>query len=349
MALLDLLPFLLLCFALFKIKPVKPILSGFNEDYLSIKSGKSLRGLLALVIVLHHLTIHIEPDGLGMFFKPFANIGFLAVAVFFFLSGYGLQKQYLKNENYKNDFLLKRLPTVLLPYIIINVVWLIATKCTLLDIFRGLFNGSPVVAHSWYVLSILVFYVFFWLLMMVCKKRYCLMVVGGVLYYAVYTFVCYKANFGAWWFNTPFLLVVGMFWAIYEEKILRFLKKHYYLSVFTVFAIFLIIFIFLTKANSFEFPIKSIVSALFFVMFLLLALLKFKVGNPILEYIGEISFELYLCHEIFLIFFKTVFTIENDLVYAITAIACSIIFSQLFAWINKFILSSYKRFVLRNK
>lgn len=355
MTLLDSLPILLLGLVLFEIKPVKPILSGFNEDYLSIKSGKSLRGILALVIVLHHLTVHIEPDGLGMFFKHFANIGFLAVAVFFFVSGYGLQKQYLKNENYKNGFLLKRLPTVLFPYILTNVFWFVCLNCTgnktsVLDMLKGLVNGSPVVAHSWYVLSILVFYVVFWLLMLVCKKRYWLMLVGGLIYYALCIVFCLKMNYGAWWFNTPYLLIVGMFWAIYEEKILKFLKKHYYLSAFTVFAIFLIVFVLLTKANSLsEFPIKSIVSALFFVMFLLFGLLKFRIGNPVLEYLGGISFELYLIHEIFLTIFKTVFVIENNLVYAITAIVSSIIFAQLFAWLNKFILSSYKKLVLRNK
>ena len=175
------------------------------------------------------------------------------------------------------------------------------------------------------------------------------MLVGSLAYYAVYTLICYKANFGAWWFNTPYLLIVGMFWAVYEEKILKSLKKHYYLYVFSAFAVFSIVFVLLKKANGVsEFPIKSIVSALFFVIFLLFGLLKFKVGNKILDYIGGISFELYLCHEIFLILFKNVLAVENDLVYAITAITCSIIFAQLFAWLNKFILSHYKKLVFRN-
>jgi membrane-bound acyltransferase YfiQ involved in biofilm formation len=185
--------------------------------------------------------------------------------------------------------------------------------------------------------------------MTVCKKRYSLMLVGGLVYYVLYVLFCLKMNYGAWWFNTPALLVVGMLWAIYDEKILKFLKKYYYLCVFAAFAIFAIVFVLLTKASGMtDFPIKSIISALFFVIFLLLGLLKFKIGNPILDYLGGISFELYLCHEIFLILFKKVLVIENDLIYALTAIVCSILFAQLFAFLNKFILSYYKKLVFCN-
>ena len=51
---IDLLPIVLLFLLLPKAKAVRPP-SGFNEDYLSLDTGKALRGFFALVVVFHHL------------------------------------------------------------------------------------------------------------------------------------------------------------------------------------------------------------------------------------------------------------------------------------------------------
>ena len=117
--LIDILPTALLVLLLWRMKPVKPIKS-WNENYLSLETCRSWRGFFAVAVVLHHLSQLAKG---GTIFYELIKIGILAVAVFFFFSGYGLQKQYMKSSNYQKRFLLRRLPAVLFPYIIITAVY----------------------------------------------------------------------------------------------------------------------------------------------------------------------------------------------------------------------------------
>ena len=93
-----------------------------NTDYLGVKSTTGLKGFLALCIVFHHLSQWVTT---GEEFSNFNYMGTYIVSVFFFLSGYGLYVQNEKNENYLNNFLVKRLSRILIPVLIISVIYLI--------------------------------------------------------------------------------------------------------------------------------------------------------------------------------------------------------------------------------
>ena len=89
---IDILPILLLFLCIFGAKITKPLSSINSKDYLSLATCKSYRGLFAIVVILHHLAQRTET---GILFRIFTSMGSLAVAFFFFLSGYGLQKSYI--------------------------------------------------------------------------------------------------------------------------------------------------------------------------------------------------------------------------------------------------------------
>lgn len=55
-------------------------------------STNSLRGFFAMIIILFHLSQQITS---GMLFKVMGEMGYLAVAIFFCLSGYGLLTQFI--------------------------------------------------------------------------------------------------------------------------------------------------------------------------------------------------------------------------------------------------------------
>ena len=84
-----------------------------NVDYLSNKSTKSLKGFLALFIIFHHVSQKITT---GANFSNFEYMGRYIVALFFFLSGYGLYFQYSNNATYMENFLRKRLTRIFIPF-----------------------------------------------------------------------------------------------------------------------------------------------------------------------------------------------------------------------------------------
>lgn len=213
--LINLFPILFFLLLAIGLHPVS-LRSGFNENYLSVETTKSYRGVFALVVVFHHISQKIGTDNL---FTIFSNAGYLAVSVFFFLSGYGLQRSFItKKEQYKQNFLIRRLPSVLIPYLIaIMVYWFfdffMGIKHNVNYVLSSFINGDPIVDNSWYIITIVIFYVFFWLFMCLCKNKMHLSFIYASIWYCAYALFCFKMRYGAWWYISTQCLVIGMLWA----------------------------------------------------------------------------------------------------------------------------------------
>ena len=134
-----------------------------NNDVLDKHNSNKIKGLLAILIIIHHLSIYIKGT---ILFKVFTIAGVIAVSAFFFYSGYGLMTSYLKKENYLKDFLNKRIMKIVIPYIIAIIftilVYLLTGQLTPRKIFNSLVEGEPVVRFSWYMLAIISLYVVFY-------------------------------------------------------------------------------------------------------------------------------------------------------------------------------------------
>lgn len=65
--------------------------NSFWNNYLSYSESQSLRGIFALIVVLHHLATGIEiHSSVSLVYRIFLYAGPWAVMMFFFLSGYGV-------------------------------------------------------------------------------------------------------------------------------------------------------------------------------------------------------------------------------------------------------------------
>ena len=81
----------------------------------------------ALTVALHHFSQYVYANDLSecIIYKLFSfQGGFLAVGVFFFLSGYGLMESEKKNHLSPSAFLKKRLFRVYIPVLLVTVLWL---------------------------------------------------------------------------------------------------------------------------------------------------------------------------------------------------------------------------------
>lgn len=93
---------------------------------LSKEASTCLKGLACLLIVLHHWCSGLSGVGYSSsLVKLFTQAGGITgVAVFFFLSSYGLSRSQQKKENTLTSFFTKRLVRVYIPLVITNVLWL---------------------------------------------------------------------------------------------------------------------------------------------------------------------------------------------------------------------------------
>lgn len=126
--------------------------------------------LACIMIVLHHYSQIMIISGAGnIIYQAFSTQGgWLGVAIFFFLSGYGIMKSDLSNPLSISSFIQKRLIKIYLPAVLVTFCWIVFRKIYFsdyieYDIFKLLnillWDFDDVVL--WFVRSIIILYIFF--------------------------------------------------------------------------------------------------------------------------------------------------------------------------------------------
>lgn len=212
-----------------------------DVDYLSNKSTKSLKGLLALLIIFHHVSQKITT---GENFSNFEYMGRYIVALFFFLSGYGLYFQYSNNITYMENFLRKRLARILIPFTVFIIIYVIY-RATLgevvnVDFFLSFWKDhSNIVYNGWFVNSIIVLYVIFY----VSFKKKDSKSSFYMLTFLTLVYIFWKAyqNHGDWEYVSIMAFLLGVFWMKNRISIDRFIEKNYFVFLVS-FSILMYIF-----------------------------------------------------------------------------------------------------------
>lgn len=125
--------------------------------------------IAAIVVVISHL---VKDYNLGIFNQLF-DFGTYSVALFFFLSGYGLMYSLQNKENYLNNFLKKRIPKVAIPYLISTIVWIIISSIIYpqKELFLlKIFSYYPILPYGWYFVILIYLYFIFYISYKYCKN-----------------------------------------------------------------------------------------------------------------------------------------------------------------------------------
>lgn len=119
------------------------------------------KGLFAILIVCHHIALSVS--NLPIYLIPLKYIGFSVVGYFLFVSGYGLMYGYKNKNDYLNGFIRKKISRILLPYLCIQIVWLLYCICTgkfvLIEYIQNFCGGGT----NWFVIMIILYYVVWYL------------------------------------------------------------------------------------------------------------------------------------------------------------------------------------------
>ncbi len=246
----------------------------YNDGYLSRDITGCVKGISIFVVILHHLSQRIS--GAGMFFS-FTRYGYLAVSLFFFLSGYSLMVSLLKNESYLDNFLRKRLSRVYIPVLVINVITLASYhfvygfSWSISGIIKNITGIELIDPILWFVNVILIFYVVFFIAFRFFSVRTGVIIVFA--YSAAYYKVCDYTGFGVWWYNTCFCFPLGIMVAYKYKEFTAFMQRNYMAVTAAVVSIFSASFY---LANWWPFPqnarvflaISVVSSALMIIQFL---------------------------------------------------------------------------------
>ncbi len=335
---------------------------GYFEDSLSPQNTNQLRGIFALVVILHHLS---QRSSGSIVFPLFAYVGYLAVSVFFFISGYGLMTQYQqRQQTYAKTLLTLRIPSVLIPYLITTVLYsvfygVMGETVTVQSVLFSLVNGSPIALFSWYIIAILCFYFLFYLATKLSKgnrKIHMLITWLGLLAYII---LCMLLNYGSWWYNSCFAFGLGVVWAVYHEQIMEFFKRRFVAKFSLSFVLFLIIFsvpvvIDVCKLDynklALVILICQVIASLLFSAIVALAGTKVQFKNRILSLIGDLSLEIYLIQGIAITLLRSdKLYLQNSVLYTLLVFAITAPLALLLHIVFKWINTHYKALVNRKR
>lgn len=336
----------------------------WQEDFLSLSTSKSLLGVFAVLIVLHHLAqlmVNLEMDPGPLAYLEYVGVCF--VGMFFFFSGYGLMYSKNKQKDYFDHFLRKRLTSVLVPFyfcIIIFVVFslLMQMPMQLAEMVAYLSGWWLLNTNMWYIVEIAFLYLAFYLIFRFVKNETAGLWLMGLFITAIVIASilighgpeCESDKWlqGEWWFNTTYMFLIGMIVAKQEEKVVAFAKKHYpVLLIVSVLAAvgFAIPAISRVQEGLYycEYDPELSLAMIFGIKFLtfilqfamtffacagvVLVMMKVKCQNAVTQSLGKVALELYLIHNLYLIMFgyMGIGGITQPGVLALVALVCALV------------------------
>lgn len=305
--------------------------SEYSEGFLSISNTNSLRGIMSIAIVLHHISEHIKD---GRFFHVMNHFGYLLVAVFFFLSGYGLMIQFAKKGKEYLKTIWKNRILYFSIILFFDTLLYIIFRClngesfSLQRIVLSFVSGHLLAGSSWYLVVQIYFYVFFWLSFNFSKKRkwgiFCLLLCIVLL-----DIIFVSLNYPSFWCFSNIAFIIGVFWANYKSIINKILNKFYWLTLFLVFFSFVLFSMapfFIPSKNTYF--IFRIISAPIFSIFIIVVLKKIYFTGKLWATVNIISLEIFLIHVLIYSIFRSNFiNVKNDFIWSSLTLIFTIIMS----------------------
>lgn len=306
--------------------------SDYDNNNLSIETTSNLQIIAVFFVILHHLSQILKDYPDSFLSSRLIIAGRLAVGLFFFVSGYGIIKQFRKKgKTYLDTFFKKKSMSIFMPFLLAMIVYFIYRnligELNVLTAMYSLINGNPFVGNGWFTIMILYLYLAFLVSAYLGKKNYLL--VFSILIFSVVIVVLITnfLNYGEWWTNAVFCFPLGVIWGSKEDEITNMCFKNYKMSL-GILAVLFSMFLYMDEI--FYHPIIRALSVLLFSALVILFSYRITFRSPIYNLLKPFSFELYLYQGLFIQLFRSdkIF-IGNRLIYAFLVIASTTILASL--------------------
>ncbi len=331
-----------------------------------------IRASACFGIILHHLAQISTNYGYinkGLI-TSFNYLGFLFTSIFFFFSGFGLLISYQNKPGYLDDFLKKRLPSVLIPFWVVNVFGVLINNYlyprgkTALDLLADISGISLVNSFGWFIIEITILYLVFYFLFKKVKNKdtalilMCLFTIALTIYSLLqgHSDDYSKSDWfrGEWWFNSTLAFSYGMIYARFKDGLDKAFDAHYKIFA-TVTAVLFAVIMQLSvlavwymgyyhektvfgRRDAVVTLVLQLLACLFFDLLVVLLSRKVYIGNKALGFINSFSLELFLVHGFFVNWIYDKVDQSDFVLYALV-IVCSFVsafaLSRITGWLVK--------------
>ena len=273
------------------------------NEFANVKCTTTLRGVAILIIMIGHVGV----SGFDCrYFNPFGGIG---VAMFLFLSGYGLSESY--NKNGLDKFWKKKILRIASPYLI----WIPIYHITIHLSPLGSLQYQELIPRYWFIEYLIFLYVAFYFIFLYIKNYSLIVIVliGGISFFCL-------PNLQA---EQSFSFVCGIALSHYKPQLYKLdkCKLQQVASLCFIIGIMALLIKQLPQLRYYGLDSMPIKTANLFLKLpiglslILLLIYLLPQGNKTLIKVGNISYELYLVHVPF--FMPIAGKIMNFIIFAI--------------------------------
>lgn len=314
-----------------------------KNDYLTKIVCDCLKGYFALFIIIHHVY-----QFTGIFVgtkleKIFAHLGYWSVAVFIFITGYGLYESYKnKGDEYIKGFVLSRIVPFYCTYCIYAVLYIIYDLCfgikhSLSEYIKTFTHGSTIISFGWYLQLSLLIYIVFYLIFRLIKMSK-IRSLFLLVFVVAYLFFYYLNGMAVNLYTPLVFFLFGIICSRYKEFFKKVLDKLHIL----IFILSVVILVLTYRTiNWYEYlmpdyivPIAYIIFGMSFLMFVITVVrfvvkyAGFLIVNPISKFLGMISLEIYVFQGMF---FRGFYLLSlNKYLYIALVVTCCVVTATVF-------------------
>ena len=329
--------FLIITFlvALVGMKATKP--GEFHSDYIGIKQTTAINGLFTLLVFWSHVCTYISLDtGLDKPYSTFKSYLLQMVVVpFLFYSGFGIMESIKKKgTDYvkaipKNRFLkvLLHLDIAVVLFLIVNLLF--GKTFPIKRILLALIGYSAVGNSNWYIFAVLGLYIVVFIAFMLARKNHILGVILATVLSVGFVYAQILLKRDTWCYDTIILFPVGMIFSLVKDPLEKLITKHDCIY-FTAFGLAFLAYtlFYLKRDDGIEF--YSMWGILFMAL-IVLATMKVKIGNGILDFFGSHVFSVYILQRIpMIILSKLGLAQSHKYIFVVLCFVCTVVMAVLF-------------------
>lgn len=274
------------------------------------------------------------------------SFAYIGVTFYFMASGYGLSLGVIQNNGLKNGFWQKRLPKLLLSQLLVNI-------CAEVLFLALLGDGITLATILWvarWLRWLLACYLIFWLAHKLCKQqKIANAIIGaGVLVLSIGQYVLKNAgvlNETIW--PTE---IYGFFWGIllanFATKFRNFGKEKWFFKAAIICITAALLGVLYLKFKTIPLLgdyLLKIALGLAILLFLLFLNTKISIGNKALNFLGGISYEMYLSHTMVISLIQRLCPELTSGVFIWLALVGSFALSILVQYISKLFLKQFTK------
>ena len=298
----------------------------WQEDAMDIQRTRTVCGVFVMMVFLSQASSYMTMGSGDRIYHVFRTaFSYLIAAPFFFYSGYGVfQSAKNSGHSYVKTMPYKRIFRVWYHFAIAMGIY-----CLLVKIYGyhvnpvklpGVFLGwYSIGGNNWFIFDILLLYLLSYLSLQVFRKDLRKAAwFNLVLCFAAGVILCFVRQDNLCFSNLILVYPVGMLYGCYRERIDRWIQ-HSDGRYWTMLVLSIAVFIGLTFFR--RYLVVFEILGILFVWIMILLTLKIQVGNPVLRFLGDHMFEIFIYQRIPMIVLSQYGIVQHHALFGLAGFA----------------------------